>query len=117
MRAIFCFVLVFGAIVASADKLPRLKLPKGTEITIGDYHSDSDVFEHVINEEKEVGPNYVTSEALQTAIGLSGSKDDFIRKMRASKGSVYVLKKELPELWKSEVDARAKRIKAGQRTR
>lgn len=99
-----------------ADKLPRLKLKAGEEITISIYFPESDVFEFVYNKEPSVGPNYATPEALQAALGLPGRKDDFIHKMAQEKGSIFVLKKELPQLWDTEVRARAARIKASRRS-
>jgi len=110
---LFWFALSISSVFAAGKKEApyRPVLKAGQEITVGAYDAETDTFEYVFNKEPAVGPNNVTPEALQKAIGLPGSKTDFIRKMQSENGPIYVLKKDLPSLLLTELEARKKKSK------
>lgn len=88
---------------------PRESIKKGTEITIFQYNPKSDTFEITMVNEEAVGPNVVTPEGLQSAIGVSGSLADFRKRLHRNVGANYVLKKNLPLLWGREIYKRQQR--------
>lgn len=96
--------------IAPADRQPpRRVLPVGTEISIDRYVKDTNVFEILITDESDVGPNIATPEHLQAAIKVKGSQEKFMQQMARDKSAVYVLKKELELLYPNEVKAPPKK--------
>lgn len=82
-------------------------LDKGTSITVLHYNEKTDLFLIQLNNEKAVGPNYVTSEALRAALEYEGSKADFNKQRPQMKDSVYTTRKPLRILDLKEVARRA----------
>lgn len=68
----------------------------GVEITVNDYHKDTDVFMITMTAEPDVGPNFATSAALQKALDHEGSLKNFIKMKDNLIGSIFTLKSELP---------------------
>jgi hypothetical protein len=109
--SLLSFILFFSpafAITPPEGMSKRIVMHKGVEITVGDYIAPADVFELTINKEPAVGPNFATPEALKKAVGLTGTTQDFIKKMQREPNSVYVLRADLPLLWDQEVVERRK---------
>jgi hypothetical protein len=104
-------MLLSGSLVV-ADVVPRLTTKTGSAISIVAYHPDEDAFVFQLDRETAIGPNYATPEALQKAIDVEGTKEEFIRKMLKDKDVSYVTRKPLPQLKEEEVAARKKKSKA-----
>jgi hypothetical protein len=87
----------------------------GTEITVNDYHKDTDVFMVTMNAEPDIGPNFATSTALWKALEFEGSVKQFVKNKDQLIGSIFTLKKELPLVDPQDLVKKYKKVLDGRK--
>lgn len=87
----------------------------GTEITVNDYHAETDIFMVTMTAEPDVGPNFATAAALHKALDREGTVKSFVKNKDQLIGSIFTLTKELPLIDGEEVVAKYKKVLAARK--
>lgn len=87
----------------------------GTEITVNDYHRDTDIFMVTMTAAPDVGPNFATAADLHKALDREGTVKDFVKNKDQLIGSIFTLSKDLPLIDGEDVVKKYKKVLAARK--